>query len=314
MLLVAPDYSGDLPEGIDRMVRGDSYILGTLTRTQLIGMSDLPRVKEIQNQYKIQPLSEFLGEEAPKQAPSITWKKWVEGSEKNIDFWGYAGFFSQFLVKDSSDEAQWGNLAKFGMKQGEEWDVSKLSAEQLAALKEGQKQAYDHLQKLSRSPFDPKDFFKTREDMKGNYEQLALGVWVGIFGNTVDQSVYYSYQKDANDNPLDASNANYTLTFKKGELPSVTYFWSLTMYKLPQRWVVANELDRYSIGSASPEMKLNDDGSLTLYLQPTSPGKEKEGNWLPTPNGPFWPVLRCYGPDQAAIEGTWPEPKLLPVN
>ena len=314
VLLVSPDYKGELPEGINRMIKGDSYIMGTLTRTQLIGMDDLPRVKEIQNQYKLQPLSAFLGKEAPKSAPVINWKKWNEGSEKNMDFWGFSGFVSQFLVKDSSDDQQWENLAKFGFKKGEKWDVSTLSPEKKAALKEGQKLAYKHLEDLSTKPFDPKDFFNTREKMKGDYEQLALGVWVGIFGNTTNQSVYYSFQKDTTNKLTDASKTNYTLTFKKDELPDVKYFWSLTMYNLPQRWVIANALDRYSIGSANPEMKLNKDGSLTIYIQKTSPGKEKEGNWLPAPDGPFWTVLRCYGPAQNIIEGTWPVPQLSPSN
>ena len=44
-----------------------------------------------------------------------------------------------------------------------------------------------------------------------------------------------------------------------------------------------------------PDMKQNPDGSLTLIIQKDSPGKEKESNWLPAPNGPVYmlPGLRC---------------------
>jgi hypothetical protein len=44
-----------------RVAQGESDLLGTLTRTQLIGgETDLPRLKEIQQSYKLQPLSKFL--------------------------------------------------------------------------------------------------------------------------------------------------------------------------------------------------------------------------------------------------------------
>ena len=49
-------------------------------------------------------------------------------------------------------------------------------------------------------------------------------------------------------------------------------------------------------------MKLNADGSLTIYIQPESPGKDKESNWLPSPKGPMFVVLAEYAPGEAIIE------------
>jgi len=318
IMLVSPDYDGELPEGISRMVKGDSYLMGSLTRTQIFGVDDLPKVKEIQSQYKLQTLSSFLGTDAPELAPKIEWMNWEEGVEFKDGFWKFAGFVSQFMVNHPEDKAKWDNLATFGFELGKDWDISKLDAETIKSLQQGQKEAISHLSQLASKSFDPKKFFNDREDMKdiddNQYDQRALGVMAGIFGNTKDISVYYGFQLDKDGNVPDASKTPYTLTFKKGELPEVKNFWSLTMYRLPQRWFVSNEIERYSIGSASPEMKQNKDGSLTLYLQPNNPGNDNEGNWLPTPDGPFWIVLRCYGPDQSVIEGTWPEPILAPVN
>ncbi len=63
-----------------------------------------------------------------------------------------------------------------------------------------------------------------------------------------------------------------------------------------------------------PGMKMNPDGSLTLYIQKDSPGKEKESNWLPAPNGTIYLVMRLYWPKETppsilpAGQGTWQPP------
>jgi DNA sulfur modification protein DndE len=49
-------------------------------------------------------------------------------------------------------------------------------------------------------------------------------------------------------------------------------------------------------------MKKNPDGSLTIYLQNKSPGKDKEANWLPAPEGPFLLILGTYAPGAELIE------------
>ncbi len=48
------------------------------------------------------------------------------------------------------------------------------------------------------------------------------------------------------------------------------------------------------------------DGGLTLYIQNESPGKDKEANWLPAPNGPFFIAMRLYWPKAEAMEGNGP--------
>jgi hypothetical protein len=66
-----------------------------------------------------------------------------------------------------------------------------------------------------------------------------------------------------------------------------------------------------------PGMKKNADGSLTLYIQKDSPGKAKEANWLPAPNGAIYLVLRLYWPKTQAPSilpagsGTWSAPGIV---
>ena len=85
------------------------------------------------------------------------------------------------------------------------------------------------------------------------------------------------------------------------------------MYKLPQRWLAGNPIDRYSIGSATPGLMEGEDGSITLYFAAKSPGRDKESNWLPAPEGPFWLVLRTYGPDESILDKTWKVPPVKQV-
>ena len=74
------------------------------------------------------------------------------------------------------------------------------------------------------------------------------------------------------------------MRFEKGQLPPVNAFWSLTMYDGAEFFLVENPINRYSIGSQTKSLQTAADGSVTLYIQHTSPGKDKEGNWLPEIN------------------------------
>ena len=80
--------------------------------------------------------------------------------------------------------------------------------------------------------------------------------------------------------------SSYEVTFPKGQLPPAKGFWSLTVYN-PEHLFYPNALNRYALGTKNKTLKYNDDGSLTIYLGNQSPGKEKESNWLPAPDGNF---------------------------
>jgi hypothetical protein len=157
-------------------------------------------------------------------------------------------------------------------------------------------------------------FFRSRKDTDKDYFDRALGTMVGIFGNVKAQSMYFATSADDHGVLFDGSKYRYSVTFTADALPPVKYFWSFTMYKLPQRWLVDNAIDRYSIGSATPGLRTADDGSITIYFQTESPGKDKESNWLPTPSGPFWPIFRTYGPGKAILDQSWKLPTIKRVT
>ena len=61
----------------------------------------------------------------------------------------------------------------------------------------------------------------------------------------------------------------------------------------------------------APMMKPNPDGSLTIYVQQTSPGKDKEADWLPAPKGDFSLYLRAYWPKTEIVDGSWLPPAVV---
>jgi hypothetical protein len=167
---------------------------------------------------------------------------------------------------------------------------------------------------LSEGGIDAAKFFGNRKQVGTDYLNRALGMYMGIFGNVSQQSVYLSMPADGK--PLDGSKAPYTLTFPKGQRPPIKFFWSVTMYSIPERLLVDNPIDRYFIGSSTPGLMEDADGSLPIYVSADSPGKDKESNWLPAPKGPFWTVMRLYGPAPEVIDGTYKRPEYVasPLN
>lgn len=309
VLLASPSWKGPLPNGVARVIQGETNFLGTLTRTQIIGgQEDLQKVKKIQESYKLEPLSSFAGTPAPNPAPAITWPKWSEGDETKEVYWTYVSFLLPFVTPNPDDQAMHEALAKLGIQSGSTWDPAALEPAVREAMQQGLEDGRAEMKKLSEGGIDAAKFFGTRKRVGTNYMDRALGVYMGIFGNVKEVSVYLSMPADADGTPLDGGKSTYTLTFTREQMPPVDYFWSITMYKLPQRLLVDNSIDRYSIGSSTAGLKTTEDGSLVIYVGKESPGNAMESNWLPAPDGPFWTVMRCYGPSQSIVDGTYKRP------
>ena len=304
VLLASPSWKGDLPKGVKRVIRGESDFIGSLTRTQLIDPSDIKNVERIQKEYKLQPLSAYLGQKAPEAAPAMKWKKWKEGDQYTSEFWEYVNFLLPLTTANAKDKKMLDDMAKIGLGK----NTSKPSKEIIEARAAGMKDAISELKKGMVTFKDASLFFRSRQDTHGDYFNRALGTMVGIFGNVKKVSVYFAQPKDNKGQLFDGSKHNYSIRFEADNIPPAKNFWSYTMYKLPQRWLVDNPINRYSIGSATPGLKKGKDGSITLYFQEKSPGKEKESNWLPAPNGPFWLVLRTYGPGKTILDKTYKLP------
>jgi hypothetical protein len=142
----------------------------------------------------------------------------------------------------------------------------------------------------------------------GNYYlKRAIVSQVGLGANLPEDAIYPLNLGDESGKPLDGSN-KYTITFEKGAAPPVHAFWSITLYD-QEGFQVGNVLNRFAVSSWMP-FKYNADGSLDLYFQNASPGKELEANWLPAPKGAFNLTMRLYAPKSDALTGKWNPPPI----
>ena len=318
-LVAGPGWKGEKPEGIKEIFRSDTDFDVVVFRTQLFNPADIDNVKKIQAQYKMQPLSAFLGKPAPAAAPAVDWIKPLTQEEEktSLEFFNVLNFVLRYCPTVPSEVELMKRFAKIGVGGGMTFDPAKLSPEIKVAIEPGRADAWEafagQVKRMENGQLTSGDVFGTREFVKGNYLYRWMGT-VGIYGNSKQEAMYPIYRVDSEGKQLTGAKS-YTLHFDKGEYPPVKAFWSLTMYKLPESLLVANSINRYLINSAMiPDMKKDADGGLTLYIQNESPGKDKESNWLPAPEGPFATYMRLYWPAEAALDGSWKQPKLKMVE
>ncbi|MFT5699174.1 MAG: hypothetical protein ACI8ZB_002031 [Desulforhopalus sp.] len=328
-LLTGPDWKGQVPKGITKVIPSETQLFFSIHRTQLINPSDIDNVKKIQDAYRIEPLSTYLGTKAPTAAPTINFPRWKEGEQFKAGGFVYLDFMLSLVKTPQEEQALMQQFAKLGLGTEDKFDIKKFSPEIQKAIEDGVKAGFAEIEafiaKYTSDPLASAKIFGTRDFLnksaKENYSlenifvMRAVAAHMGIYGNSAVEALYPTYVVDADGKPFDASQNNYTLTFKKGAFPPVTAFWSLTMYDGKTQLLIGNPINRYLLNSPMMEQFVfNEDGSLTLYVQKESPGTDLEPNWLPAPDGTFYVVLRLYGPQKEALEGTWLNPPLVKVS
>lgn len=314
-LIAGPGWSGTTPEGVDKVIRSETALAIAIYRTQMFAPADLDNVKKVQAGYKLQPLSAFLGAPAQKAAATIPFIEPLTPVEmkSSLKVFEVLNFLLQFSPTHASETALMARFAKIGIGAGKTFDVGMLSPEMKTALEGGIADAWAEFAAFKKTQIDTGkvtsgDLFGTRTYLHNNYLYRMAAAVIGIFGNSKQEAMYPFYAVDGNGEALNGKH-RYTLRFAPGQLPPVNAFWSLTMYELPTSLLVANPLNRYLLNSPMlPQFNRDADGGVTFFIQSESPGKDREANWLPAPNGPFMAVMRLYWPKAEAIDGTWQQP------
>jgi len=124
-------------------------------------------------------------------------------------------------------------------------------------------------------------------------------------------SVYEIGSTDLNGKPLDGGKT-YTVTLP-GPVPAKD-FWSFMAYDNHTRSILETDQQSGGIDSLREGMKVEEDGSATIYFGPKAP-KGQENNWVQTVPGKGYNVLlRLYGPLQAWFDRSWKPGDFTPVQ
>ncbi len=312
-LLVGPDWKGETPAGIKQVFRSTTPFSLTIFRTQLFNADDMPNVVKVQAGYKGQPLSSYLNMPAPAAAQKVDFVPATTAGIK-ANFYAYLDAALEFVPITPENREIREKLASIGIGEGKTFSFKDLSLEHKAAVLMAMKEGDDKVKKyLATGMKDINGWkigslFGDSAFYNGDWLKRAAAAMGGIYGNDAVEATYPMTRSDADGELLDGSKHNYTLTFPAGQLPPVNAFWSVTMYDGTSQLLIENPIDRYLINSPMlAEMTKNADGSLTIYIQKESPGKDKESNWLPAPDDLIYLVMRLYWPKTEA-------PSILPAG
>jgi len=321
--ITGPGWSGTLPEGVTQYESptGMVWILGRIYCTGT--PEDYAAVHALQDQVSVVPLSAFGKPYTPVPGevdPGVDTKTAVRDQVNALDGAAYFSLFASLLETNPpapEDAPMLATLAKIGIVPGRPFDATKLDPAVARGLAAAPKPAQEKIMAWLEEGIVGGDMklehgwlFTTKTGLYGtNYRQRALVTAIGLGANRPQDAVYPTSEGPDPLQKYSGENA-YVMRFEKGQLPPVNGFWSLTMYDADY-FFVDNPLNRYTLSQRNA-LRPNADGSVDLYIQHESPGKDKEANWLPAPAGRFILMLRMYWPKEepppSLLDGTWKIP------
>ena len=320
-VLVGPTWKGaELPAGV-RVVRSPTPVGWIIGRIQTNGAADFPNVRKLQAGFTAAPLGDGAVAAGPaKVAPGEATLVLKTPPVRQVAAMEPGVFFALFaeLMKTNpphaSDYAVLLRMERLGIVPGRSFDLKAAEPQIRKGLDRAAPAALQRIVGARARLGSPRNGWSVTTASIGvygnDYLNRAFIAYFGLAALPPEEAIYPSTMVDHEGRSLDGAN-KYVLRFEKGELPPAKAFWSLTMYGADQLFV-DNPINRYAIGDRDP-LVYNADGSLTLYIQRESPGKEREANWLPAAEGPFSMNLRLYLPRPEATDGRWVPPAVTRV-
>jgi hypothetical protein len=310
-LITGPDYQGRVP-GDMMQVPFRTKLGFAAVRIAVTGSADLAGAVEAQRGFTMRPLPDYLlhgiaGAEvdySPIAFPELT-------APDDLVHFDRLGSAMKSMLPTHADvnDTFVQTLGTIGLSVRKGFDWRGLDASTLTGLRRAAPVIEQIADERWRS---------MSETVNGWRGSLASGRcsydWALNAANTknqvgtevADQVVYVNTAVDSDDQPLNGTNT-YVLHFESGQTPPVAGMWNIAMYD-DSMLFIANEIDRFSIGSTTDGLAKNPDGSLTIYLQHTKPHKDQLSNWLPAPVGTFNLTMRYYTPLAPVLDKTYKLP------
>jgi len=326
--ITGPGWSGDLPKGVTQY-KSPTGIVWVLGRIYCTGTpDDYKAVHALQDKVTAVPLSAYGKPYTPepgKVDPAVDMKTAVREQVNAMDAAAYFKLFAELLKTNppaAEDAPMVAKLARIGIVPGQDFDAAKLDPAVARGMAGAPKPAQDKIMEWMKEGIVAGDnklengwLFTTKTGLYGTgYRQRAFITAIGLGANRPQDAVYPT-SEGPDVLKKYSGERKYVMHFDKGAMPPVKGFWSLTMYDASY-FFVPNALNRYTLSQRN-KLKMNPDGSVDLYIQKESPGKDKEANWLPAPEGQFILMLRLYWPTEtppSLLDGTWKIPEVKEVS
>jgi hypothetical protein len=315
-----PGWSGYLPDNVAR-IDAPTSMVWVLGRTGAAGTKDYLAVHTLQNNYLLNPLSEFLNQSPPSAPPPLSTMVDITAPVDQVARMDGSAFFNRLaslLVDNPAPDSSYvDGLGVLGLRPGWPMDLSdpSVAAAVAAAPSAGQARlrriGAETDQRPERGWIIPRGRGDYSTDHGTDYAQRAYVAFVGPGANLDADGVYPRAMVDGDGRALGGGN-QYVLRFEPDQLPPVNGFWSLTMYD-DKQFFVDNPIDRYAIGDRDA-LVYGEDNSLDLWIQHEPPGPQRAANWLPAPTGSFHVVFRAYWPGQPILDGSWTPPPLTRLS
>jgi hypothetical protein len=316
-LVTPPGWTGTVPEGFTRLAASTPY-LWVIGRTKTDGPADYDAVHKIQAGYKVTPLSRWGKALEPvivKIDPDVDMKtapKIQVDTMPAPKYFAYAAELLKLHPPHGTDQPIISEMKRIGIEPGKSFDFEKLDPAVRKALESAPADAQQLMTWKMATLARVVNGWSMNTDTMGVYGNYylkrAMVSQIGLGANLPEDAIYPLNLADEAGKPLDGAN-KYIIHYENGAAPPVNAFWSITLYDA-DGFQVANGLNRFAVASWM-RFKTNADDSVDLYFQNESPGKDKEANWLPAPNGAFNLTMRLYGPKSDALTGKWSPPLVM---
>jgi hypothetical protein len=319
-LVTPPGWSGTVPEAMTRISAPTPYVW-IIGRIKTDGPPDYEAVHKVQAGFKVTLLSDWGKTPRPVEVkidPSIDMKTPPKVQIDTMPAGKYFAYAAELLKVNPphiTDEPIVAQMKRIGIEPGKSFDIEKLPPAVKKAIEEAPEAGRALMAWKVPTLARVVNHWSMNTDTMGVYGNYylkrAIVAQVGLGANLPEDAIYPLNLGDETGKPLDGTN-KYVLHLEKGATPPVNAFWSVTLYDA-EGFQVANSLNRFAVSSWMP-FKYNSDGSLDLYLQNESPGKDREANWLPAPKSGFNLTMRLYGPKPEALTGKWNPPAVMQVK
>ena len=319
-LIAGPDWQGELPPGIGRLIRAPTNSMHIYQRIYFRDQNDIANVTRLQDRVTLTPLARFLDPAAavrmPDPAACLTENPLAANDP--LDVLRIANRHMTDNPPPIQDRTLVESFASLGVGPGASLpadDYGKAVLRRGAVRASQTMTALAQAERLSRTGWLMP---AVAAGQRGGAEGVALQAmhqlrYIGI--NVPAEAVYLTAYADSARQAL-RGGKKYAIRFAAHELPPLRQdkfgFWSITLYDRARSQFIPNAANKYAVRSADP-LVFAADGSLTLHVQAEPPpDPAMRANWLPAPaDGEFGLMLRIYVGGDEVVAGRYQPPAII---